>query len=84
MMNWTPSKGRKVFEIIRKRKRCDKQFKISAAKVVPSGEMTVKDLSEEFQIEDSTLRKWACEYEEMGSDAFSAAEVLGLTKTMRL
>ena len=40
------------------------------AKVVLSGEMTVKDLSEELGIKDSTLRSWACEYEEMGDDAF--------------
>lgn len=53
-----------------RRKRYDKQFKISAAKVVLSGEMTVKDLSGELGIKDSTLRRWACEYEEMGDDAF--------------
>ena len=32
--------------------------------------MTVKDLSEELGVKDSTLRRWACEYEEMGDDAF--------------
>ena len=32
--------------------------------------MTVKDLSEELGIKDSTLRRWACEYEEMGDGAF--------------
>ena len=53
-----------------RRKRYDKQFKVSAAKVVLSREMTVKDLSEELGIKDSTLRRWACEYEEMGDDAF--------------
>lgn len=52
------------------RKRYDKQFKISAAKVVLSNDMTVKDLSEELGIKDSTLRRWACEYEEMGDNAF--------------
>lgn len=52
------------------RKRYDRQFKASAAKVVLSGEMTVKDLSEKLGIKDSTLRRWACEYEEMGDDAF--------------
>ncbi|WP_461545555.1 transposase [Senegalimassilia anaerobia] len=51
------------------RKRYDRQFKVSAAKVVLSGEMTVKDLSEELGIKDSTLRRWACEYEETGDDA---------------
>ena len=53
-----------------RRKRYDKQFKVSAAKVVLSGEMTAKDLSEELGIKDSMLRRWACEYEEMGDDAF--------------
>lgn len=53
-----------------RRKRYDKQFKISAAKVVLSNEMTVKGLSDELGIKDSTLRRWACEYEEMGDDAF--------------
>ena len=52
------------------RKRYDRQFKASAAKVVLSGEMTVKDLSEELGIKDSTLRRWAREYEKMGDDAF--------------
>ena len=52
------------------RKRYDRQFKFSAAKVVLSGEMTVKDLSEELGIKDSTLRRWACEYEETGDAAF--------------
>ena len=52
------------------RKRYDRQFKVSAAKVVLSGEMTVKDLSEELGIKDSTLRRWARECEEMGDDAF--------------
>ena len=53
-----------------RRKRYDRQFKVSAAKVVLSGEMTVKDLSEELGIKDSTLRRWAREREEMGDDAF--------------
>ena len=54
----------------RRRKRYDRQSKASAAKAVPSGEMTVKDLSEELGIKDSTLRRWACDCEEMGDDAF--------------
>ena len=53
-----------------RRKRYDRQFKVSAAKVVLSGDMTVKDLSEELGIKDWTLRRWAREYEEMGDDAF--------------
>ena len=52
------------------RKRYGRQFKASAAKAVLSGGMTVKDLSEELGIKDSTLRRWAREYEEMGDGAF--------------
>ena len=29
-----------------------------------------QDLSEELGVKDSTLRRWACECEEMGDDAF--------------
>ena len=53
-----------------KRKRYDRQFKIAAAQVVLSGDMTVKELSEELGIKDSTLRRWAQEYESMGDSAF--------------
>ena len=53
-----------------RRKRYDRQFKASAAKAVLSGEMTVKDLSEELGIKDSTPRRWAREYEGMGDGAF--------------
>lgn len=59
-----------MFKTAQRRKRYDRQFKASAAKVVLSGEMTVKDLSGELGIKDSTLRRWACECEEMGDDAF--------------
>ena len=53
-----------------RRKRHDGQSKVSAAKAVLSGEMTVKGLSEELGIRDSTLRGWAREYEGMGDGAF--------------
>lgn len=59
-----------MFKVTQRRKRYDRQFKVSAAKVVLSGEMTVKDLSEELGIKDSTLRRWAREYEEMRDGAF--------------
>ena len=53
-----------------KKKATRQAFEASAAKVVLSGEMTVKDLSEELGIKDSTLGRWACECEEMGDGAF--------------
>ena len=56
--------------MIQRRKRYDKQFKVAAARVVLSGEMRVVDLAKELGIKDSTLRRWAQEYEEMGDAAF--------------
>lgn len=53
-----------------RRKRYDRRFKASAAKAVLSGETTVKDLSRELGVKDSTPRRWACECEEMGDGAF--------------
>ena len=53
-----------------KRKRYDKQFKIAAARVVLGGEMRAVDLARELGIKDSTLRRGAQEYEEMGENAF--------------
>lgn len=59
-----------MFGMTQRRKRYDKQFKVAAARVVPSGEMRVVDLAKELGIKDSTLRRWAQEYEEMGDAAF--------------
>ena len=44
-----------------KRKRYDKQFKITAARVVIGGEMRAVDLARELRIKDSTLRRLAQE-----------------------
>lgn len=52
------------------RKRYDRQFKLSAARVVLEREKTVKELSSELGIKDTTLRRWASEYEELGEAAF--------------
>lgn len=59
-----------MFRMSQTRKRYDRQFKIAAAQVVLSGDMTVRELSEELRAKDSTLRRWAQEYETMGDDAF--------------
>lgn len=53
-----------------RRKRYDRQFKVAAARVVLGGEMRAVDLAKELGIKDSTLRRWAQEYEEMGDAAF--------------
>jgi transposase len=55
-----------------KRKRYDRQFKVAAARLVLSGDMTVRELSEELAIKDSMLRRWAEKYKEMGKAAFPA------------
>lgn len=59
-----------MFYMTQKRKRYDKQLKIAAARVVLGGEMRAVDLARELGIKDSTLRRWAQEYEEMGENAF--------------
>ena len=51
-------------------KRYDRQFKLSAAALVLEGEIPVKVLSEQLDVPDSTLRRWASEYEENGESAF--------------
>lgn len=53
-----------------RRRRCDRQFKVAAARVVPGGETRVVGLARELGVKDSTLRRWAQEYEEMGDAAF--------------
>ena len=52
-----------------RRKRCDKQFKIAAARVVLGGEMRAVDLARELGIKDPTLGRWAQEHGEMGESA---------------
>lgn len=52
------------------RKRTDRQFKLSAAKLVVDEHMTVLALANELAIKDTTLRRWAHEYEELGDRAF--------------
>ena len=59
-----------MFGTAQRRKRYDKRLKVAAARVVPSGEMRAVDLAKELGIKDSTLRRWAQEYEEMGENAF--------------
>ena len=59
-----------MFGMAQRRKRYDRQFKVAAARVVLGGEMRVVDLAKELGIKDSTLRRWAQEYEETGDAAF--------------
>lgn len=51
-------------------KRYDRQFKLSAARLVLSGEIPVKEISEQLEVPDNTLRRWASEYERDGEGAF--------------
>ena len=43
-------------------KRYDSQFKLSAARLVLEGEIPVKEIAEQLEVPDNTLRRWACEY----------------------
>lgn len=51
-------------------KRYDGQFKLSAARLVPEGEIPVKGLSDQLNVPCCTFRRWAAEYEADGEDAF--------------
>ena len=50
--------------------RYDRQFKLSAARLVLEGEIPVKGLSDQLNVPCCTLRRWAAEYEADGEDAF--------------
>ena len=51
-------------------KRYDRQFKLSAARLVLEGEIPVKGLSDQLNVPCCTLRRWAAEYEAEGEGAF--------------
>ncbi len=51
-------------------KRYDRQFKLSAARLVLEGEISVKGLSDQLNVPCCTLRRWSAEYEADGEDAF--------------
>ena len=56
--------------MVQKRRRYDRQFKLSASKLIIDEGMPVRELSEELNIKDTTLRRWSKEYEELGDHAF--------------
>jgi len=51
-------------------KRYDRQFKLSAARLVLEGSIPVKEVSDQLEVPCCTLRRWASEYEADGEDAF--------------
>ena len=51
-------------------KRYDRQFKLSAARLVLEGEIPVKGLSDQLNVPCCTLRRWAAEYVADGENAF--------------
>lgn len=51
-------------------KRYDRQFKLSAARLVLEGEIPVKGLSGQLNVPCCTLRRRAAEYEADGEGAF--------------
>ncbi len=53
-----------------RRKRYDRQFKLSVSKLIIDEKMPVRELSEELNITDTTLRRWSKEYEELSDRAF--------------
>lgn len=53
-----------------RRKHYDRQFKLSVSKLIIDEKMPVRELSEELNITDTTLRRWSKEYEELSDRAF--------------
>lgn len=51
-------------------KRYDRQFKLSAARLVLEGKIPVKGLSDQLDVPCRALRRRAAEYEAYGEDAF--------------
>ena len=51
-------------------KRYERQFKLSAARLVLEGDIPVKEISEQLEVPDNTLRRWSQEYEKDGESAF--------------
>lgn len=51
-------------------KRYDRQFELSAARLVLEGEIPVKGLSDRLNVSCHILRRWVAEYEADGEDAF--------------
>ena len=51
-------------------KRYDRQFNLSAARLVLEEEIPVKGLPDQHNVPCCTLRRWAAEYEADGEDAF--------------
>lgn len=74
-------KGGRV--MTQKRKNYDRQFKLSASKLMIDEGMSVKELSEDLNIKDVTLRRWSKEYEELGDRVFPGNGSSKLSKTMR-
>jgi transposase-like protein len=65
-------------------KRYDRQFKLAAAKLVSDGEMPVRQISEELEVPDNTLRRWAMEYEKNGEAAFPGSGSPTLNKDYQI
>ena len=52
------------------RRNFDKQFKISAVKLVTENELPVAQIAKELGIHYNSLYRWIREYEEFGENAF--------------
>lgn len=61
-------------------KRYDRQFKLAAARLVLEGEHPVKEIADELDLKDCTLRRWVQEYEKNGEAAFPGSESPRISK----
>jgi len=53
-----------------KRRVFDRQFKMTAAKLILEDSIPVSEVSRQLQVHSNTLYRWVAEYEEHGENAF--------------
>lgn len=59
-----------------KRKKYDREFRISAAKLYDDGDKTLRELAEDLGLAESTLGTWVHKYREQGEEGFSDSGVM--------
>jgi len=53
-----------------KRRVFDRQFKVTAAKLILEDSIPVSEVSKQLQVHPNSLYRWVTEYEEHGENAF--------------
>ncbi|OTO20161.1 hypothetical protein A5875_001510 [Enterococcus sp. 3H8_DIV0648] len=53
------------------RKTCDREFKLKVSKDILEKKVTIKGISEEYNISHPTISRWVSEYRRNGNKAFA-------------